>query len=550
MRIFYLHIFSLLLLICLSDNSSADNHVGLNLKLAKGDNGSLYVFGDIADTLFFPSGDTLLYYDSTYSIHGSFLLKLDSNGNKLWLRTIRSGGLENQKICSDKYGNIFISSKYYRVLIYDDSIHGITTATNALFLIKINSEGNCVWMMQGAAYNNNLNDIAADSSGNIFMYGNFVDAKIKFSNNISLSTPSGQITTGFILKCDSNGSGLWIKKLYGYSGYDFSVMNVAKDGTSYLSGLYGGNLGGAFFFESLQLTNTPNAPSSVFIAKCASDGSPQWLIGSNGMEQSDPAVDLIIDDTNNVIVTGQLWGRLYFGNLPIMGTTTQDGYSCKINADGIPVWSTQYLSPDAVNYLKLVGTGFAQPNLFVIGGNARDSLRFPPTKNIYCDYPNEGFILVKNNSNDNQSLVNTRTITNLTTNGNDAIWTSHYTIRYYFRPEDTIYINKWDAQLNKVWSYSIYNPVHWNGLKETMDLQNTLVYPNPLTNQITIELKNNAKVETIDVFDNNGMIIHTPILKTSIAKYVIQFDELSAGFYYLKLTTDKGVLYKKLMKSY
>ena len=70
------------------------------------------------------------------------------------------------------------------------------------------------------------------------------------------------------------------------------------------------------------------------------------------------------------------------------------------------------------------------------------------------------------------------------------------------------------------------------------------VFPIPTTNQLRIKYKADNDVK-YDILDNNGKLIKSGFFRNNI---VVSFDDLALGVYFLKVTVDNNVFFKKLVK--
>lgn len=79
------------------------------------------------------------------------------------------------------------------------------------------------------------------------------------------------------------------------------------------------------------------------------------------------------------------------------------------------------------------------------------------------------------------------------------------------------------------------------------------VYPNPFSNQITIEFDNldNAKNYEISIIDVSGRIIFTEngSIASGINQIQILKDDLGRGFYFIKVRLDNNVSFIKVIKT-
>ena len=72
-------------------------------------------------------------------------------------------------------------------------------------------------------------------------------------------------------------------------------------------------------------------------------------------------------------------------------------------------------------------------------------------------------------------------------------------------------------------------------------LPNFDMYPNPVSNQITIQLNNNLKLERINIYNILGQLIN------SYSEKVIKTTDYSEGIYYVEVITNQGKSIKKLI---
>jgi hypothetical protein len=75
---------------------------------------------------------------------------------------------------------------------------------------------------------------------------------------------------------------------------------------------------------------------------------------------------------------------------------------------------------------------------------------------------------------------------------------------------------------------------------------NLSVYPNPASSVVKISNTLNAIVNTVEIADLNGRIVKTQNVNATEAE--ISINDLSAGVYMLKVTTDQGTATKKIVK--
>ncbi|MDC0246619.1 SBBP repeat-containing protein, partial [Deltaproteobacteria bacterium] len=193
---------------------------------------------------------------NNYSLCGShvpwnqydiFVAKYNSDGTKLWSKQFDSGEVsstckppvndEPKDIALDSNNNIYITGTTAGKFDDDFIING-----NSLFLMKLDSSGNKLWVKQSSSICGNTEgrNITIDSNNNIYLTGHS-------PCTIDSLVPNGG-TGGHddivIIKYNSNGIKQWTK-LSGSSNRDFSAsMSNDTNGNVYITGYAHGNLDG------------------------------------------------------------------------------------------------------------------------------------------------------------------------------------------------------------------------------------------------------------------------------------------------------------------
>ncbi|ANF50054.1 hypothetical protein A0O34_05725 [Chryseobacterium glaciei] len=81
-------------------------------------------------------------------------------------------------------------------------------------------------------------------------------------------------------------------------------------------------------------------------------------------------------------------------------------------------------------------------------------------------------------------------------------------------------------------------------VKNTNSIANIQVYPNPITDVFSIKTKGDDKIETIKIFDTSGKLVKDIVFNNN----KINIADLSSGLYFLKIKTNKGDFFTKIIK--
>jgi hypothetical protein len=110
------------------------------------------------------------------------------------------------------------------------------------------------------------------------------------------------------------------------------------------------------------------------------------------------------------------------------------------------------------------------------------------------------------------------------------------------------------TQVSKTWNSSVtkitigdslyYYDHAVTGINELKSqAENILAYPNPVANNLTIEVSQNA---TINIFNTQGQLIETALINCNITN--IDVSNLPSGLYFMNVKTEKGTETKKFIK--
>jgi len=184
------------------------------------------------------------------------------------------------------------------------------TATYGLmdgFVAKYDQDGNLVWAFKvGGPEDDQVNAIAIDESGNIYITGYFGTGTAYFSGTSPHTAPSTLTNASyedfFLAKYNPDGEFQWVRRSTSNGSYLKGLALTTSSTALYATGIYDT---GFATFGSLMIGWNPNM-DDFFVIKYNLDGDEQWLLecGSNNNDE----VKGVVADESGVYLAGTFYG--------------------------------------------------------------------------------------------------------------------------------------------------------------------------------------------------------------------------------------------------
>lgn len=267
--------------------------------------GNVYVTGYFSGTVDFNPGLGTSNLTSA-GLNDIFILKLDQTGNYLWTKGI--GGVDNdfiKSIALDGSGNIYAIGSFKATVDFDPGA-GSSNITSAgdfdIFILKLDEFGNFNWAKSmGGNGLDNGNSIALDSTGNIYVAGDFY-----LTSDFDPGAGTTNLTSVgdkdiFISKLDGFGNLLWAKSMGGNGIDDVSSMAIDHSANIYTTGSFQAITD---FDPSAGINNLTSAGwNDVYISKLNAAGNLLWA-ESIGGSASDAGNSIALYGNQHIYITG------------------------------------------------------------------------------------------------------------------------------------------------------------------------------------------------------------------------------------------------------
>jgi hypothetical protein len=309
------------------------------------DFGFVYTTGIFNGTVDFDPSPTGVFIMSTPGTNASFIQKMDSNGNFIWAKKF------DGNICYitsfDVNTNIYLVGHYQGSTDFDpDSANTFYLLDTATFFTKLNLNGDLIWVKSIKA--DNASNIEVDNNSNLLITGSNSNSIVDFNPsptdtfNLTTGLPDGQISFTYLLKLDSDGNFIWVKRFEGSLNFN----DISSDGIDniYITGSFQSTVD---FNPNDTLTNSLTYSNSgvlgdYFVLKLNSNGVFKWVKTINTTSVGEA---ITIDVSGNVIATGYFMFSGDFNPSPsqsyniVSDVSTWDIFIHKLDSSGNFIWA-------------------------------------------------------------------------------------------------------------------------------------------------------------------------------------------------------------------
>ncbi len=509
-------------------------------------NGNILMTGQYGSpTLTF--GNNTLTNAMTNGAADAFVVKYNSLGNVLWTQNI-SGKLQDIGHCiiTDALGNVYVSGKFESDTLTIGSTLLFNSQGTDIFLLKFDSNGNLLWAKNaGGAYHVTGGSLAVDPLGNVVMTGSFNSPDITFGSTILFnSNPSSHDV--FMVKYDPNGNVTWAKSFGGKFDDFVSGNEMDTNGNPVICGHFKYiNLP----IDGVSVTNSGMGTNDIFVAKFDPNGDVIWLrqVGGNQEEYSS---NLTLDKNDNVIISGSFQSASITINgstLTNIGGVGMDAIIVKYDANGGFQWARNGGGTFNDNVKDLVED--VDGNVYVLGDFTSEFISFDTTSlsNAGGNTHSHDLFLTKYDMHGNllwtESYGGTGTewAQSICSNLNGEIFISGFytspTLQFGPNIPTISNLGSRDIFLSKLGDEII-------GGIEIRKKNNSVIYPNPFTDQATIKFNERLNNATFYLYNTMGQKVL--VIKNFVGdQYLLTKKDLLPGTYLLMVIQENELIAKQ-----
>jgi len=313
-------------------------------------NGYIYAAGAFQETVDFDPGNGT-YLEETNSLFDVFVLKLDLDGNFVWVRTFGGNNVDvAYSVDIDNLGNVYTSGIFRNNVDFDPGTGFTQLTANGeydYFVQMMNPDGDFQWARSIGGSEVEEGYLAIDAFFNVYSFGHFADT-VDFDPGPGtfLMAAEGEHDM-FIQKLNANGDFIWAKQLGGPNFNIAGDITIDNQGDLIIVG---------YFRESCVMDSwtglyefTSTGAQDMFVQKLDSDGNLQWAKQIGGFDDQQASA-VTVDDQDNIYVGGQFAGVTDFnpesGTILYSALGGNDGFVQKFYADGSVHWIGHFEGAD------------------------------------------------------------------------------------------------------------------------------------------------------------------------------------------------------------
>lgn len=284
---------------------------------------------------------------------GTYISKLDSNGNFVWVRQFSGPNVCINALAVDTAGNVYTTGLFQGITDFDPGPGAYNFSTvlgSNVFVSKLDKDGNFVWAKQfsGPASLNSIGfGIGVDEAGNVYTTGQF-DANVDFDPGPSTHIlVSGGFEDMFICKLDINGNYVWAKQFGSVFNETAYALALDQSDNILITGYYQGDID--FPTSTGPITIQSAGSIDAFVAKFTPDGICIWAKDIGGTD-NDSGSGIAADAAGNVFCTGYFSGTCDFnsvgGGYLLNSAGIGDIYIAKYLSNGSFAWADRMGGPE------------------------------------------------------------------------------------------------------------------------------------------------------------------------------------------------------------
>lgn len=272
------------------------------------------VFGTIS--IPHPTGDSL-----------GFVAKVSPAGAFQWVKTFQAtDGERDNRIAIDTTGNVYVTGGFRGTKTFGP-VSSTSFGGRDIFVLKFDSSGNQLWLKtNGSVLDDRGNSVTVDIEQDVYITGEFRDRVVFGTDTVNNNGgPDGRDI--FVAKMrKEDGSWVWAKKAGSNKGSERGNRIAAnKQDLVFVTGQFRGD--GAF--GAADTLWNPSDSVQIYVAAIDTAGKWQWAVQA-GSTIEDRGNGIAVDDNCSIYTSGYFELTATFGTTNVTSTGKKEIYVAKI----------------------------------------------------------------------------------------------------------------------------------------------------------------------------------------------------------------------------
>ncbi len=254
-----------------------------------------------------------------------------------------TGPESSNSVAVDPDGNIVIAGTFGQTANFGGG-NVVASANGDMYVAKYSPTFALLWVKHfpSGTNSNELNNVATDAAGNVYLAGAFFGTLNLGGTN--LVNPTAGMRDAFVAKFSADGTHQWSRR-YGSTKEDVaSDIAIDSGGNAVVTGWFWGT--GVDFGNGHSLSNTNGifGGADGFILKLSNATTPTTLMAVATPCGGAFPYGLALDASDNVFITGYVRARCNFGS-GFLPAYNDDAFVFKYSASGANLWAKVYGAP-------------------------------------------------------------------------------------------------------------------------------------------------------------------------------------------------------------
>ncbi len=471
--------------------------------------GNVYSVGAFKKTVDFDPSSTT---SNLISNGGSdcFLTKSDPAGNLVWALGFGASSEDfGHSVHVTRDGFLIVLGTYTGTVDFDPGPGNFSLSSGVFgsaFILKLDLEGDFIWAKSIGQF-----DIVTpwaagtDMNGNVYVAGDFWGfTDFDPGPAAEFRDPVGESDV-FVVKLHGNGDFRWSAQV-GSKDFDWCFdLAVTEDGNVCFGGIYDS---AATFFSVPQVILNSNGDGDGFLVELDSSGNLYWISTVGGV-MYDAVLGLHLDELENLYVTGGFGGTVDFdpgpGDYLLSSNGSSDVFTLKFDQIRELVWA-QSLGGEGTDIgYEVFGT---QNGQVFSTGFFEDSMLID--NNMISSVGGDDIFIARSSPQGEFQWVNgfggpqdDRSLSLMISPNGDLIISGHFYGSVDFSPWSTPTIRNSQGDRDG-FTYAYGNLV---GLEDGFEIERDLIFPNPASNELYLDLQGKQQPYQVWIFDQYGEMV-------------------------------------------